>query len=388
MTVGVSFLGYPRPRGVPGIRNHVAILSVMDNVNPVTRGIAHNVAGTLPITMLFGRGQYGYDREVTYRTLAGLGANPNIAAVLVVGLESTSADEVVARLEESGKPCDCIVVAEMGGTIRALEEGTRKAQRLVIEASRLRRREYPLSQLRMGLECGGSDTTSGLAANPLMGRVADTLIDHGGTAIISETWEFVGAEHLFAERAQDPDVKREFLDRIRSAEHNALSRGLDVRGTNPSPDNIRGGLSTIEEKSLGAMAKAGSRPLVGVLDYGEPPHLSGLHYMDTPAAAVESMTGLSAGGCQVLLFATGVGNTIDCTTTPTIKITANRNTAVALADNIDFDASALLDSQEVRMDAMADQLLEFVADVASGTLTKGEVLKQQELAISRFQPST
>jgi altronate dehydratase large subunit len=383
-----SFWGYPRPRGGPGIRNHVAILSVMDNVNPVTRAIAQNVAATLAITTLFGRGQYGYDREVTYRTLAGLAANPNIAAVLVVGLESSSAEEVVARLAASGKPCEFIVVAETGGTIRALEDGTRKAQRLVIDASRLRRQEYPLSQLRVGLECGGSDTTSGLGANPLMGHVADTLIDLGGTAIISETWEFLGAEHLFAERAQDPDVKREFLERIRTAEANALSRGLDVRGTNPSPDNIRGGLSTIEEKSLGAMAKAGSRPLVGVLDYGEPPTRSGLHYMDTPAAAVESMTGLSAGGCQLLLFGTGVGNTIDCTTTPTIKITANRNTAVSLADNIDFDASTLLDSEDAEMGAMTESLLAFVADVASGTLTKGEVLKQQELAISRFQPST
>lgn len=381
----MSFLGYERPDGQAGIRNWVGVMSVMDNVNPVTRAICHAVHGTLPITTLFVRGQYGRDLDISYDTLGGMGRNPNLAGILLVGLEETSTEEVARRIRQTGKPVHQVLL-EAEGSIAAVAAGTRKARDMVVAASRLRRREIPASLLTVGVECGGSDTTSGLASNPCVGRAADRIVDAGGKVIISETSEFLGAEHLFAERAVDEDIRRAFLERIERFESAAMARGLDIRGSNPVPDNIRGGLTTIEEKSLGAMSKSGTRPVAGVLDYGEQPMRPGVHFMDTPAAAVESMTGLAAGGCQMILFSTGLGNIIGNTVAPTLKVTGNPNTARQVADNIDVDVSAILERGTSITEA-GDELFLQVLEVASGTLTRSEVLDQRETAISRFEPS-
>jgi altronate dehydratase large subunit len=332
------------------------------------------------------RGQYGRDLQISYDTLGGMGRNPNLAAVLVVGLEETSAEQVAGRIRNSGKPVEVLLVQDAKGSIDATAQGIRKATNLVVGASRQRRRDLPASLLNIGVECGGSDTTSGLASNPTIGRVADRIVDEGGRVVISETSEFLGAEHLFAERAADAHIRRAFLDRVDRMEKEALARGVDIRGTNPVADNIRGGLTTIEEKSLGATAKAGTRPLVGVLDYGEPAVRSGLHFMATPAPAVESMTGLAAGGCQLILFSTGVGNMIGNMVAPTIKVTANINTARDQADNIDVDLTAVLESDRSISDA-GDDLFETTLDIASGTLTRSEVLDMRETAVSRFEPT-
>jgi altronate dehydratase large subunit len=216
--------------------------------------------------------------------------------------------------------------------------------------------------------------------------VSDRIVEGGGKVVISETSEFLGAEHLFAERAIDETVRKAFLDRVDRMEKEALMRGVDIRGTNPVADNIRGGLTTIEEKSLGATAKAGTTPLVGVLDYGEAAVIPGMHFMATPAPAVESMTGLAAGGCQLILFSTGVGNMIGNMVSPTIKITANANTARRQADNIDVEVTSVLESDRTIEEA-GDELFRFVLDVASGTLTRSEVLDMRETAVSRFEPT-
>jgi len=358
-------------------------MSMLDVANPVVRSICRSVSGTIPITTLFVRGQYGKDLDITYRTLAGLASNPNVHSVLLVGLESTSTSVVTEMIERSGKRVEIVVLQEVGGTIEATTQGIRKAAAMVIEASRQRRVEVPLSTLSIGVECGGSDGTSGLSANPLIGSVADRIVAAGGRVIISETAEFLGAEDLFAARAVSEEVHTAFLDRILSHERAAIARGIDIRGTNPVPDNIRGGLTTIEEKALGAMAKAGSTPLVGVLDYAENPASSGMHFMDAPAPAVESMTGLAAGGCQMILFATGVGNTIGSMVAPTVKITGNANTARHLADDIDVDVSSVL-SPAGDVEAVGKGLFDSVVSIASGTMTRSEVLDQRETAISRF----
>ena len=240
--------------------------------------------------------------------------------------------------------------------------------------------------LTLGVECGGSDTTSGLASNPCIGRVADRVVNDGGRVVISETSEFLGAEHLFAQRAIDETVRRAFLERVYQMEQEALVRGVDIRGTNPVADNIRGGLTTIEEKSVGATTKAGTTPLVSVLDYGEPPARPGMHFMATPAPAVESMTGLAAGGCQLILFSTGVGNMIGNMVAPTIKVTANINTARWQADNIDVDLTAILE-HDCKIEDSGDELFDFTLDIASGTLTRSEILDMRETAISRFEPT-
>jgi altronate dehydratase large subunit len=380
-----TFLGYPRENDTIGIRNWVAVISVMDNCNPVTRAICHAVEGTIPVTTLFVRGQYGRDLEIAYESLAGMGRNPNIAAVLLVGLEEQTTEEVARRIRPSGKPVE-VIYLQPHGTIQTVADGTRRALKLALKASSIRRRSCPASALRVGVECGGSDTTSGLTCNPVIGQLADRLIDDGGSVIISETSEFLGAEHLFAARAEDPKVAQAFVDAVLRLEKEALDRGMDIRGTNPTPDNIRGGLSTIEEKALGAMAKSGTRPLRGVLRYGESPTAKGLNFMDAPAAAVENLTAFAAAGCQLIFFGTGVGNPIGNMVSPTVKVSGNVNTLRTMADNIDFDASEILERGE-RVAPVGDRLYDFAMEVASGTRTTSELLDVRETAISRFSPT-
>jgi altronate dehydratase large subunit len=378
-----NFLGYRRANGAVGVRNWVAVISIMDNCNPVTRAIAQAVDGTIPVTTLFVRGQVGRDLELAFDSLAGMGNNPNIAAVLLIGLEEKSTEEVARRIQPSGKPVERIHL-QPHGTINAIAEGTRRAMRLVVRASGVRREPAPMSELVVGVECGGSDTTSGLTCNPTIGRMADRLVDDGGTVIISETAEFVGAEHLFAARAVDETVRKAFVAAVHQLEREAVRCGVDLTGTNPAPDNIRGGLSTLEEKALGAMAKAGSSPLAGVLGYGEAPRRKGLHFMDAPAPAVENLTAFAAAGCQLIFFGTGVGNPIGNMVTPTVKVCGNVHTLRTMADNIDVDVSAILETG-AKVSDLGDRLYDYAADVASGTRTTSEVLDVRETAISRFE---
>jgi altronate dehydratase large subunit len=380
-----TFLGYRRENGAAGVRNWVAVMSVMDNCNPVTRAICEQVDGTIPVTTLFVRGQYGRDLQIAYDTLAGMGRNPNIAAVLLVGLEEQTTEEVARRIRPSGKAVEAIYL-QPHGTINCVAEGTRRAMKLVVRASRLRREACPMSDLVVGVECGGSDTTSGLTCNPAIGRLSDRLIDDGGTVIISETSEFFGAEHLFAARAKDPAVGKAFTDMVLRLEAEAMALGMDIRGTNPTPDNMRGGLTTIEEKALGAMAKAGTRPLSGVLSYGQSPQGKGLHFLDAPAAAVENLTAFAAAGCQLIFFGTGIGNPIGNMVSPTVKVSGNVNTLRTMGDNIDFDASEILE-RSAKVSEVGDRLYAFAGEVASGTLTSSEVLDVRETAISRFAPT-
>ncbi len=381
-----TFTGYERENGDAGVRNWVGVMSIMDNTNPITRAVCNAVQGTLPITTLFVRGQYGRDLEITYQSLAGMASNPNIASVVLIGLESQTTEEVARRIRPSGKRIEVVTVQDLdGGTVEAVAQATRKAAKLSIAASNLRRKSFPASMLRVGVECGGSDTTSGLTCNPSIGRMADRLAD-GGTVIISETSEFFGAEHLFAARAADPEVRQKFLDRVLTLEREAMSIGMDIRGTNPTPDNIRGGLTTIEEKALGAMVKSGTSPLVGVLDYGDVPVRKGLHFMAAPAPAVENMTAMAAAGCHMIFFGTGVGNPIGNMVAPTAKVSGNINTLRKMPENIDFDVTDILE-KGASVAPIGDKLYEFALAVASGTRTTSEVLDQRETAISRFGPT-
>jgi altronate dehydratase large subunit len=380
-----TFLGFRRQHGAAGVRNWIAVISVMDNCNPATRAISQSVGGTLPVTTLFVRGQFGADLDFALDSLAGLGRNPNIAGVLLVGLEESSTEEVARRIRPTGKPVE-VVHLQPNGTIECVAQGTRLAARLVLQASQSRREPCPMSDLVMGVECGGSDTTSGLSCNPTIGRAADRLIDAGGTVIISETSEFIGAEHLFAARAADPAVKQAFLNAVQGMEAMAVKRGVNMRDSQPAPDNKKGGLTTVEEKALGAMAKAGKSPLMGVLSYGQAPARKGLHFMDAPSGAVENLTGFAVSGCQLICFGTGVGNPIGNMVAPTIKICGNVNTVKSMRDNIDFDVSAIFESSAKIAD-LGDQLYGFVAEVGSGTRITSEILNIRETAVSRFERS-
>lgn len=382
----MHFLGYERANDQIGVRNYVGVISVMDNINPITRAVCSSVANTIPITTLFVRGQFGRDLEITFNTLGGMGQNPNLAGALVIGLEEYSTGQVAERIASTGKPVETVILQQTAGSIGATMEGITKATKLVTEASNIRRAKFPASMLTLGVECGGSDTTSGLASNPAIGWAADILVDNGGTVIISETSEFLGAEDLFAQRATDDVTKQAFLDRVLGHERSSMERGLDIRGANPVPDNIKGGLSTIEEKALGAMSKAGTTPLVGVLDYGGIPIRKGLHFMATPAPAVESMTAFASSGCQIIAFSTGVGNIIGNMVSPTVKVSGNPNTVAKMPINIDYDVSSIIESGRT-IGEVGKQLFDYILNVASGTMVSSEILNQRETAISRFEPS-
>lgn len=380
-----SFWGYRRSNGVVGVRNHVAVLSVMDNVNGVVRHLAQLVRNVLPLPVWYGRGQFGADDELFRRTQVGLATNPNIAAVLVVSLEKVSAEKISAAIAESGKPVAAISVQDVGGTVEALAQGMRHLAPMVEDASEQRRELIPLSELTLGVECGGTDTTSGIASNPALGWVADKLVAAGGKVYLSETSEWMGAEQVLAKRAATPQVAEAIYAAVRRIEDEALRRGVDIRGANPVPDNIRGGISTIEEKSLGAIIKGGTSQIRGLLPYATCATEPGLHLMETAAPAAESMTGLAAGGAQMIVFTTGQMNIMGCSVSPTLKITGNPRTAQRLADNVDVDVSAMLEGET--LDAAGSRLLRRMLRTASGRLSRSELFGDEEIAISRIQPT-
>lgn len=380
------FWGYLRPDGQIGTRNHVAILSCMDNSNPVVKGIAALAKPTLPITVWYGRGQFGQDAELTQKTLIGLGSNPNIGAVLVISLETTSANKIAQAIAKTGKPVEVMDIQSSNGSLNAISKGVRKILPLIQETALVRREKFSFDRIVLGVECGGTDTTSGIASNPCVGYVADRIVQAGGTVILSETSEWMGAEHLLARRAATHELGQKIIAAVKRIEDDAINRGVDIRGANPVPDNIRGGITTIEEKSLGAIAKGGTSIIQDVLDYADKPRKPGLNLMDTPAPACESMTGLSAGGVNLIAFTTGVGNIIGDLISPTIKVTGNINTINALSDNIDFAVNGVVDGIESLEDA-GERLLNEMMQYASGKLTKSEILGQMEIAFNKIQPT-
>ena len=381
----LGFWGYRRPDGTVGIRNHVAILAVMDNVNGIVRNLGDLVRGTIALPVWYGRGQFGADDTLFRRTQVGMAANPNIAAVLVISLEEVSAKKVAAAIAETGKPVAHISVQDVGGTVAALAEGMRKLIPMVSEASAMKREFVPLSELILGVECGGTDTTSGIAANPALGFVADTVVAAGGTVYLSETSEWMGAEQVLAKRAATEAVGKDIFDAVRRIEDSAVTRGVDIRGANPVPDNIRGGITTIEEKSLGAIIQGGTTEVKGVPDYAVRAPGKGLYLMDTAAPAAESMTGLGAGGAQMILFSTGQMNIMGSLISPTIKVTGNPRTASFLGDNVDVDVSPMLNGEMLQV--AGTRLLEFSLDVAGGRFTRAEILGDEDIAISRIEPT-
>lgn len=381
-----TFLGFRRPDGRVGIRNFVAVISAMDNTNPCAERIAKIIPGVQAITTPFGRTQIGHDFEITLRTLAGIGCHPNIGAVLVLGLSLASANALADRIRPSGKPVEVLGLQEAGNTMALTAEGARVTADLVVEASTQMRETCQFSDLVIAVECGGSDTTSGIAGNPTVGHFADRFIDDGGTIILSEPAEFMGGEHILAERAVDPADGQRIYEMVKWFEDEAVRNGVDMRGTNPTPDNIAGGLTTLEEKSLGAIAKGGSRPVVEVIEYAERPTKRGLVIMNTPSAACESMTGLLGGGSHMIILSTGRGNSIGSPVSPTVKLTGNPNTAVSMKDNIDVNVSAIITDGQALDDA-ATELWDDIISVAQGKLTRCEVWQEEQLSVSRFGPS-
>ena len=369
-----TFAGYRRPDGRYGVRNHVLVLGQNGLVARAAARIAQAVQGTVLFASSYGRGQFGDDKAAHAAQLTGLGRNPNVAATLVVGADRPVTDALVDAIAQAGKPVHGVALDDVHEDAFALTaRGTDLAARLVRDASRQRRETASLSQLFLAVECGHSDATSGLVANPLAGRVVDRVVDAGGTAVFGETIEWLGAEHLLARRARSADVGDAIVAAVRRREAAVAATGYDLTGNNPGAENIRGGLSSIEEKSLGAIAKGGSRSIAGVLALAQAPDRPGIFVMDGPAFSPESMTVFAAAGAQAMLFTTGAGNSYCSALAPTIKISARPDTVQHLPTQIDFDASAVFAGRE-DLDTAAQRLFALLVDVCSGSRTWGEVL--------------
>jgi len=390
MTTGPAFLGYLRPDGRVGVRNHVLVVPTVICSAVVAERIAASIApiGTA-LPHLAGCGQLGPDLHVTHETLAAYCRHPNVGAVIVIalGCEQVVAQYLADTAQQSGKPVQIVSIQGEGGTVRATARGIEIARRLSEEVCRVERVWNPAASIVLSVKCGGSDYTSGLASNRGVGRVADRLVDLGGAVVLGEIAEIMGAEHLLAARASTPEAAAHLLRVVNRVEAEAIALGLDIRGTQPSPGNIRGGLTTIEEKSLGATHKAGERTrLEEVVPYAARVTRPGLTVMDTPGLDVESVTGMVGGGAQVVVFTTGLGTPTGNPVAPVIKITGNARTAQSMADNIDVDVSGVM-SEDETLDAAADRLFGEVLEVASGRPTAAERLGHREFAIHRRNPT-
>lgn len=383
-----QFWGYRRPDGRVGIRNHVLILPTIVCATQAAKQITELVHGTVSFIHQHGCSQVGIDYEQTFRTYVGIGTNPNVYGVVVLGLgcETHQARSVAGEIAKSGKPVKVVSIQDHGGTLHTIAEGAKIAAQMVQEASMVQRELCDFSELIVGTECGGSDACSGISANPAVGVVSDLVVDHGGTSILAETSELIGAEHLLAERAVDDHVAKRVYEVIEAYEARALMMGVDIRTGNPSPGNKKGGLTTLEEKSLGAANKAGSRPLQELIHYAEAPTKKGLVWMDTPGHDIEQLTGMAAGGAQIVLFTTGRGTPTGSPIVPVIKIATNTPIFEKMGDNIDMNAGTIIDGTET-IESVGERIFEEIGHVSSGKLTKAEILKQHDFGIWRIGPS-
>lgn len=386
----MEFMGYRRPDGASGIRNHVLVMPTVVCANQVARAISQNVKGTTWFEHQHGCSQLAPDAAQTARALIGHGAHPNVYGVIVVGLgcEVVRAQGVAAEIKKRCpyKPVEVVIIQDEGGSYKAIRAGAAAAQHMVLAASMLRREPLAASQLILGTECGGSDACSGIAANPSLGVASDLLIDLGGTSILAETPELIGAEHIIADRAINEAVRQKCYETIKTFEDSAISMGVDMRGGNPTPGNIEGGLSSIEEKSLGCVYKGGSRPLQAVINWAEPITTKGLVYMNTPGNDIEQLTGMVAGGCQIAVFTTGRGTPTGSPIAPTIKVASNTAMFHKLQDNMDMNAGTVVTGDET-IEQVGQRILSEVLAVASGKLTKAEILGHNDFGIWRIGPT-
>jgi altronate dehydratase large subunit len=367
------------PDGKGAARNHTMILSLNSFCNNAATNIYRTVSPSILISHPHGRNEIGLNKERLRRSLLGNALNPNIFSVLVVGYEEKTTDSFVKELKsKTRKPVESVLVLE-NGTISAIKEGSVLATEMILKASEYMRQPVDISKFTIGLKCGGSDATSGIASNPAVGKAVDKIIDLNGTAVFSETTEIIGAEHILAKRAINDKVMKDILDSAKRNEDLAMSFGVDLIGTNPVPDNIKGGISTIEEKSIAAIMKSGSRKISGVLDYAMSPEKSGLYFMDSPSAATEVLTAITSAGASIVLFTTGSGNPVGSPVSPILKITGNPQTAIRMKDHIDVDVSEIITNSESHEKGGKD-IYDALIKTLSGRLTKNEILHHEEFA--------
>ncbi len=382
----MKLMGYRRQDGSVGIRNHVLILPCSLCASETARFAAGLVPGAVYLPNQGGCGLSKRDLEMTLEVFSGLAANPNVYGTVLIGnhCETVQAELLAERIrQKTDKPLEMVIIRAAGGAIRAAEQAARLASQMVRDAGQVEKTPFALSELILATECGGSDPTSGLAANPVLGHVSDRVVEAGGTVILSETSELVGTESILAPRCKDEATAQKLLAIIQDNEAHFRRAGDDLRSGNPAPGNIKGGITTIEEKSLGCIHKAGTSTIQAVYGYGEQVREKGLVVMDTPGQDIASVVAMAAGGAQIVLFTTGCGTPTGNALVPVLKLTANAETARLMADHIDFDASAVITDGKP-ISAVGEELFEQMLHVVCGKQTKAESLGFCETSLARM----
>lgn len=380
-----EIMAYKREDGSVGVRNHVALLGMDHAGSVVVNGVEKLTRGARAIPHQYGRLQIGDDLDLTFRTLIGHGCNPNVAAVVVVGIEPNWTGKVAEEIKErTGKPNRTVHVTGKG-TIEAIKEATKHAKDLVSWASGQKREPCKISDMTIGVKCGASDTTSGFASNPVIGKAGNQILDWGGTFIFGETTEVAGAEDYIAEKFADEE-REDFVNAFDEYIEFAKSQNADITGSQPTQENMEGGLTTIEEKALGNIKKVPDRPIDGFLEMAETPSEPGLYFMNTSSSAQEEVTLMAAAGASIHLFSTGQGNPVGHQILPVIKISGNPRTVEEMEDNIDVDVS---DITRGNMDAGkgGEKVLKSIKRVANGKYTSAEIIRHDNFTINRLYRS-
>lgn len=370
-----TFDGYERPDGSVGIRNYVAVIPTVACANGIVGMIARAVPGVVPIYHGHGCGR-AVEIEMHTRTLAGLGKNPNVAAVLVIGLgcETINAEGLALAISVTGKPVEFLSIQDKGGSRKTAALGMEIVRKMIDDAKRIERKPFGFNRLCVGLECGGSDAFSGVTANPGVGLAADWIVDQGGTVILTETTEMIGTSHILEKRAVSPEVAVEIHRVIAEAEKRADDILGPLASLVISPGNMDGGMSSIREKSLGCIIKGGSRLINEVIDYGTTPAKKGLVIMDGPGYDMESLAGLGATGAQLILFTTGRGNPAGFPLIPVIKVASTRRLYRAMEDDMDINAGVVLEGES--LEDVSQEIISLAKEVANGRQTKAEINDQ------------
>lgn len=380
---GLQFWGYRRAEGRPGIRNHVLILPGCACGSETARIVASQVRGAVNIVFNTGCSDVAANTAMSQKVLTGFACNPNVYGVVIIGLgcETVGHKQLREKIQAmTSKPVVSFGIQEEGGTLKTIEKAVRAAREMAAQAGMQQKELFDISELFLGIECGGSDATSGIAANPAVGELSDLLVDYGATSMMSESIEWIGAEHVVAKRATTPKIHNEIIEVCRAYEEHLKAAGQDCRAGQPTPGNKAGGLSTLDEKSLGCIRKGGTRPIREVLEQAARPTQHGAIVMDTAGYDISSVTSMVAGGCQVVIFTTGRGTPTGNAIVPVIKVTANERTYRCMEDNMDVDLSPIVRGEKTARE-MGEELLQEIVAIANGRLTKAEAYGFSDIAV-------
>lgn len=380
---GMKFWGYRRAEGRPGIRNHVLILPSCACGSESARIVASQVRGAVNIVFNTGCSDVAANTAMSQKVLTGFACNPNVYGVVIIGLgcETVGHRQLREKIQSmTSKPVVSFGIQDEGGTLKTIEKAVRAARDMAAEAGMQQKELFDISELFLGIECGGSDATSGIASNPAVGELSDLLVDLGATTMMSESIEWIGGEHVVAKRASSPKIHNEIIDVCRAYEEHLKDAGQDCRAGQPTPGNKAGGLSTLDEKSLGCIRKGGTRPIMEVLEQAAKPTKSGALVMDTAGYDISSVTSMVAGGCQAVVFTTGRGTPTGNAIVPVLKVTANEVTYKKMEDNMDVDLSAIIRGEKTYQE-MGTELLKVIEDICNGKLTKAEAYGFSDIAV-------